>query len=463
LLAEILVYIVSNIYKEVNIKMRKIYILIALVSLILSSASTASAANLVGNGGFESPKVENSNNWDTYPTEKEGLEWTVDYPSYEEEGRLEIQKNVAGAPHSGAQHAELDSYHPVKISQDIETDKLNKYQLMYWWSPRPNVAVNELEVWWNGDVVATHSASGGSVTNWKQESFILEPAQDGIKTTLTFKETGPDDSYGMYLDDVEVIALEFVDEDNDGVNDAVDLCPGTDLVSDTSTWTKGWGTNRWQVGDVDNYWYQNKPSKKGKGNAPYKSEWDISYTYGCNGHQILEKLKGLGEAMEGHWKHGLSSSVLEDFHKNMEDGDIDGRYFVETIKVNSKSAAGTYTQYPTVKDINYHLEANGTYRFAPWGEAGLADAMYSYRIPNQPYSYHTNSDNTWVSGSDLGPYKHYLELLINSVPVEWVGSYHDNNYTYLMSGTGSNLLFSVKDDYYTDNSNGLSVSLYAQF
>ena len=43
---------------------------------------------------------------------------------------------------------------------------------------------------------------------------------------------------------------------------------------------------------------------------------------------------------------------------------------------------------------DYALLAHGTYRFANWGDAGIADAGYSLRIPGQPYSAHTNPYDT---------------------------------------------------------------------
>ena len=149
-------------------------------------------------------------------------------------------------------------------------------------------------------------------------------------------------------------------------------------------------------------------------------------------------------------------------------------YFTYTVQdwqlVGTIDVLPNGTVYSSVGELasgdQYKLEASGTYRFANWGEAGIADAEYSFRIPGQPYSHHDNSYNTWVSGDDLPlPYTNYLELWYGSTPAEVV--WDDDNvvnlshtYAVYVIGTGSVANFQILDDYYGDNSGSITVGIY---
>jgi len=63
-----------------------------------------------------------------------------------------------------------------------------------------------MDVYWNGDLVKTHSGSGGSNTSWTTESFSVTSAS--TLTRLEFVETGTPDSLGMFLDAVSVPEIE---------------------------------------------------------------------------------------------------------------------------------------------------------------------------------------------------------------------------------------------------------------
>lgn len=173
--------------------------------LLFSFVVTANATELVINGGFETPELS-TGTWDTYQTGEPDLGWSVDYmEAANGTGLLEIQNNVAGAPHSGSQHAELDSYHRTMIYQEIPTESGQTCQLTYWWSPRPGVADNRVTSYWNGVAVEQSFAAGGSVTDWHQVTATLDANSVNDHTRLEFMEYGPDDGYGMYLDDVSVV------------------------------------------------------------------------------------------------------------------------------------------------------------------------------------------------------------------------------------------------------------------
>lgn len=254
------------------------------------------------------------------------------------------------------------------------------------------------------------------------------------------------------------------DTDGDGVNDINDLCPESTNADEKWSSEKEWGTNRWQVQEYEGklVWYQNKPIKGGKGNLATLSSHDIAYTYGCNGHQILDKLtEGLGEnAMSGHYKFGLSSSVLEEFHTNFADGNISGKYFIETVTVTPSGTAAytpipVYSVYPLVSGVNYTLEASGTYRFAKWGEYGIADAAWNYRSA----AYAPRGVAGWYQQSSTR-----LQVWVGGSAVTWQPAEYnpEHKYSFNTIGGGSPLMFTISDDQYGDNSGNITVDIYAQ-
>jgi len=170
---------------------------------------------LVANGGFETPVViDNGGQWGIFPDGTAGLEWQVapttppwdiDVPQ-----GLELQSNLLWTPHSGYQYAELDAYDPVRISQSIGPCESGLYTLRYAWSPRPGVAENTVEVYWDGTNIATHSAdgSGNSDTSWTEEIFANISGPSDSPIVLEFVETGADDQFGMFLDSVSVVCIQ---------------------------------------------------------------------------------------------------------------------------------------------------------------------------------------------------------------------------------------------------------------
>lgn len=181
----------------------------------------------VVNGDFEAPIVNQPTyKWDIFDSGTTGLGWTVEWydgsTSYggqtrPEPAHLELHRGVNNwSSYNGTQHAELDTdwdgpggglnNEPasVKIYQDIATCPGRTYTLSYAWSPRPGHGDNELDVYWNGSSIATHSGSGGSNTMWTEVIKTGLPSA-GYSTRLEFIETGTPDSLGMFLDAVSVV------------------------------------------------------------------------------------------------------------------------------------------------------------------------------------------------------------------------------------------------------------------
>jgi len=209
--------------------MKKVLSIFGSLLLTLVFTTNISAAELIVNGGFETPVVD-YNSWGVFPIGTEGLGWSVEYLTpdpYVPQG-LEIQNNLDGAPREGNQLAELDSYHPTRIWQDIPTKVGYKYEIKYSWIPRHEMPDNQMMVKWGDEVIGTHIASWTPESAWQDESVIM--LSTGDVKRLEFTETGADDSFGMFLDAVSVNEISL-DSDNDGVLDQVDCDPLNDMVS----------------------------------------------------------------------------------------------------------------------------------------------------------------------------------------------------------------------------------------
>ena len=170
-----------------------------------------SQGNLVTNGDFEEPLVESSQKWEIFSSDEVPgwvVEWAGEYSGAPETANLELHRGVLMEAYSNDQSAELDTdwtsangeQASVRIYQDIETCEGGEYTLSYAWSPRPNHADNEIEVYWGEDVLASHS---GSDAGWTVETFTGLTAEADL-TRLAFVETGNPDSLGMFLDAVSV-------------------------------------------------------------------------------------------------------------------------------------------------------------------------------------------------------------------------------------------------------------------
>jgi hypothetical protein len=108
---------------------------------------------------------------------------------------------------------------------------------------------------------------------------------------------------------------------------------------------------------------------------------------------------------------------------------------------------------PLASDECYLLEASGTYRFASWGEYGIADAQYNLR------------DAAHSPGGVAGWYEQAstrLQVWIDGGVVDWQPPTFNSEHLYTLEvmGTDSPLVFTISDDYYGDNSGFITVKIY---
>jgi hypothetical protein len=207
----------------------KLAIALAFIAPLAAQAGTSpSPINLIQNGSFESPAINNGS-WTVVPGKnyrsadntknatKYMLDWDTDLTS-----GVEVRRNVAGVAQDGLNFIELDSHFGhfnsatfdnnsganstnSWISQSVDTDDGQIYHLSYYYSPRGGVASdsNGIDVYWNTLKLKGNTGFSASGHVWQRWEFDVE----GTGTdTLKFAAFGTADTYGGSLDDVSLVA-----------------------------------------------------------------------------------------------------------------------------------------------------------------------------------------------------------------------------------------------------------------
>jgi uncharacterized repeat protein (TIGR01451 family) len=201
-----------------------------------------STNNLVLNGGFEYPVVDHPDrDWDVFPPVEVdwGISWVDPEEGAPDPALLELHNNI-NTPAEGDQYAELDTDYDygnkekasVSIYQDISTDVGKQYELKFSFSPRPGIADNQLRVQFGSlDTTISADGTGLSDTNWTEYTYVI--TADANPTELRFTDLSFPDSYGTFLDDVQV--YEYVTSGvtgEDGCVSFYDLVSGEYIVSE---------------------------------------------------------------------------------------------------------------------------------------------------------------------------------------------------------------------------------------
>ncbi|MBW2971337.1 hypothetical protein KY320_04215, partial [Candidatus Woesearchaeota archaeon] len=231
------------------------------------------------------------------------------------------------------------------------------------------------------------------------------------------------------------------DEDGDGVDDSIDLCP--EAYSDSPT--DGLGTNRWIVDE--GVWTTSQEKLKGKGKIQGDFLPDMDFTYGCSCEQILDSMSAtLNADFGGHYKYGCSKSILEAWNA--------GEYYVgptwiETVEVPANLATNTLSTSTLELGKDYFLKAYGT---ADAGDSIEFDAKYSFR---------TGSSLEWTDA--VSTYESYgtelLDLYVDGMNVDWGDYSEEHIYQIPYAGTGNQAAFKIYDVYYPNNVGSLSVDI----
>ncbi len=184
---------------------------------LLLTASANVYAGLITNGSFEEPGLAD-NTWTVFTPSIPG--WTV-----QNGAGIEIQNNVVTTAFDGEQYVELDS-HPNSTSSQSNSSMYqlvdglvvgNSYELSFAYAPRvssvfdivngPTVNTNGINVYFgsqselfNLDAIFTDTQSG-----WTVYSAIVEATAEAMY--LTFEADGTADTYGGFIDNVELASV----------------------------------------------------------------------------------------------------------------------------------------------------------------------------------------------------------------------------------------------------------------
>ncbi|MGI6278603.1 MAG: hypothetical protein ACOYJ8_02230 [Patescibacteria group bacterium] len=181
--------------------------------------------NVVTNSSFNIPSVTHPLLWNIFDNnEVPGWtsEWYEGSSSYtgtqRPEPKIEIHAGVNDWGSSYDQHVELDSDwdgpggslngEPASIYlyQKIPTIIGDQYTLSWDYSPRPNHNNNQIKVEINGTEISnSNNISGGSNINWQKETYTFTATTN--LTEIHFTEVGTPDSFGMFLNNVEMECL----------------------------------------------------------------------------------------------------------------------------------------------------------------------------------------------------------------------------------------------------------------
>ena len=164
-------------------------------------ATPSTFANIIINGGFETPAIPNGT-WRNVNPNIDAPNWKQSFGS-----GIDVVNHLLGLglPYEGQNFIELDTSESSGIYQDVPTTSGQSYTLKFAVSPRPKIpaADHKLRVLWNGSILDNLSAgAGGNTTSWKVYSYTVIGSAG--TTRLEFKDTGPSNSFGMFLDAVSL-------------------------------------------------------------------------------------------------------------------------------------------------------------------------------------------------------------------------------------------------------------------
>lgn len=330
----------------------------------------------------------------------------------------------------------------------IDDDNLDGVQ----WAIRPGVCTSGAPNVW-GNVDGSNDTfdwtwDGGTYTR----SFLFTADTSTLKEGLYCFVFNPRESTGDTPIRLErEFRVEKPDSDHDGVLDGIDYCPETNVDSGFTVQA----ANRWTWSGLT--WQYVSPKTKALTNS---SKVTMNYTFGCSCKDILDDLKAanLGQ-MVGQYKYGCSSSIIDDFHTDLLDGKLDGKYLVDTVTVDSSKVAGASSIEVLNSGTNYTFEVSGVWQNRGWEKV---DAKY------------TSGDNwgTYLDAPAGGYLPALLDLQIGNNFVDWGAYSASHSYSSDFVGNGSTVNFRVFDGdvnsntpdlgWYGDNIGSLTVKIYGQ-
>ncbi|BDI19433.1 hypothetical protein ANSO36C_52350 [Nostoc cf. commune SO-36] len=188
-------------------------------SAVLASTPVTSV-NLLVNGSFEdttlagTSQAQLTSGWATY-SQINGWSATPN-------GKIEVQRGVAGTPYAGSNLIELDSHNydkskfsannPLGLYQDVATVAGQSYTLSFAYSARPNIAAAENifdilvgDIGNVGNIFKTTISDGAGGANTAWSIFTTTFTANNALSRIQFNYKGNLDTYGAYIDDVKLV------------------------------------------------------------------------------------------------------------------------------------------------------------------------------------------------------------------------------------------------------------------
>jgi hypothetical protein len=154
-------------------------------------------SNLIANGSFENAPGVNPNSW-AYVNTLPGWSRLGTAP-------FEVQGRILTPARDGIFKAELDSNANVQMYQDVATVPGRTYRLSFWAGPREQVSElsNVMSVYWDGTRKINLAYAGNGKNPW-WELFTFDLVATQTVTRVLFAGEGVSDSYGYFIDKVEL-------------------------------------------------------------------------------------------------------------------------------------------------------------------------------------------------------------------------------------------------------------------
>lgn len=172
--------------------------LLITAALLATFGAARADSNLVVDGGFEA-QAQAAGTWNIYNS-------ITGWSTFSGAG-IEVRNQVAGTAFEGSNFVELDSSNNSAMTQTLSTTAGASYTLSFEYSARAGVAAasNPIQVYWNGNLLATAMLDGIGQSNnvWHQYNFMV---QGTGSDTLKFAAAGIGDGLGGSLDAVSVTA-----------------------------------------------------------------------------------------------------------------------------------------------------------------------------------------------------------------------------------------------------------------
>jgi hypothetical protein len=176
-----------------------------IILVLLLACIGVASANLVSNGGFETPV--NTQSWQVYPDGTTGLAWKVESGLGAPAGiapTLEYQtlSTLGLTPDEGNQYAELDSWANVNISQLVSVTAGKTYKISFAQACRASGEnPGLLGVYWGDTYLGQTSCT--QTNTWVTHSYSPIASSTG-QVKLMFVDEGASNQLGVLLDTVVV-------------------------------------------------------------------------------------------------------------------------------------------------------------------------------------------------------------------------------------------------------------------